>query len=233
MARFTLFAVAAAAFGALGANAGLCRPSTTTAVAESSTTAVAESSTTLAATSTTALAESSTTILAASTTTTEGPSCIESQVVVNPGFEDDANGAPWSGAGLTTENPRTGSYNVHYGFNSGGGQSKTLTQTLHNLEGNFDLQYYYSLARARPYSGVELGFFCTIVATVGGREVSRVDVEGGGWSSSSRVWANPSPGGVVDEAELKFVISCIGDFEEIVVAIDDITFTRACRPLQT
>ncbi|RBR16931.1 hypothetical protein FVER53590_05684 [Fusarium verticillioides] len=56
--------------------------------------------TSLATAATTAFVETTSTAVAESTTTTEESACVETQVVVNPGFDDSASRkSPWSGAG--------------------------------------------------------------------------------------------------------------------------------------
>lgn len=133
MARCSLFTLAVVAIGVLGANAGPCRPTTVTSLTETSSVATVESSSTgLTEASSRSLSETTTTLLETlSTTTTETssqtlsetssitletlttsevPSCVETQVVVNPSF-DDNNGAPWTGSGSTTTNdPNSGSH---------------------------------------------------------------------------------------------------------------------------
>jgi hypothetical protein len=115
MVRYSIFAVA---FAILGAEAGPCRPTTVTSLAVASSTVASDTTvTTLATTVTTALAETTSTAVdettstavAETTTTTEAPGCVETQVVVNPGFDDsDSNKSPWSGDGsLTTDGPNS------------------------------------------------------------------------------------------------------------------------------
>lgn len=83
MVRFTLLNVAViTTFFFAGAEAGLCRPSTTavTSAAVTATTSI-DATTTLSATTTTAL-----------------PGCVETQLFVNPGFDDSTTGKePWTG----------------------------------------------------------------------------------------------------------------------------------------
>ncbi|KAJ4323536.1 hypothetical protein N0V84_004276 [Fusarium piperis] len=254
MARSSLFVVATLAFGILGANAGPCRPSTTvTSVVETSSTAVAEtssttlvessstivvesSSTTLVETST-SLAESSSTTLAQTSTTSEAPSCDTTQVLVNPSF-DDNDGAPWSGIGnvRSDQEPHTGSHNLRFLFTGGGVQRYTFSQTLTDLNGPYRLSYYYRLVGWAGWDGSQ-GFSCSIVPTVGSRQLPSSGPSPDGpyqWTQENQVWANTSPSGHVDEATVSFSVRCNGEFNELTLAIDDVTFTEIkCEPLQT
>jgi hypothetical protein len=87
MVRFTILNVAVITAFLAGAEAGLCRPSTTAV------TSAAVTTTTLAATTTTAV-----------------PGCVETQLLVNPGFDDNVSGyAPWTGdAVLIKRDPQAG-----------------------------------------------------------------------------------------------------------------------------
>ncbi|RSL54019.1 hypothetical protein CEP54_010109 [Fusarium duplospermum] len=258
MARRSLFAVATLAFGILGANAGPCRPSTTvTSIAETSSTVVAEtSSTTLEVSSTsvvesssttvaesssttvvetssttlfetsTSLVESSSTTIAETSTTSEAPDCEATQVLVNPSFEDN-DGAPWIGIdGLRTdEDPHTGNHNL---------QSYTFSQSLTDLNGPYRLSYWYRIASISAWTS-DPGFSCSIVPTVGSRRLNGEDpYDLGPWAEGTAVWSPSSPSGHVDQATVSFTVSCYGEFDELTLAMDDITFTEIkCEPLQT
>ena len=67
---------------------------TPTTLAETASTTSVETTLTEATTST-ALVEVTPTTLAAGTTTIEAESCTETQVVINPGFDDNIDGFPW------------------------------------------------------------------------------------------------------------------------------------------
>jgi len=261
MARRSLFAVATLAFGILGANAGPCRPSTTvTSVAETSSTAVAEtSSTTLEASSTTvvesssatvvesssttvfetstSLAESSSTTVAETSTTSEAPDCDTTQIVVNPSFDDD-DGAPWTGISnlRSTQDPHSGSHNLRLRFTSGGIESYTFSQSLTDLTGPYRLSYYYRVAGLSTWSG-SAGFACQLVPSVGTRRFNGESPYDGGpysWTEATEVWTPTSPSGHVNQATVSFAVSCGGEFDELIIAIDDVTFTEIkCESLQT
>lgn len=118
----SLLTVAAVAVGFLGAEASPCRPTTATTFTDASSTVLSDATTVASATSlaeTTSVAvsetaittsaettletlpETTSTTLAAATTSVQAPACVETQVIVNPGF-DDSNSeiAPWSSDGM-------------------------------------------------------------------------------------------------------------------------------------
>ncbi|GKU14267.1 unnamed protein product [Fusarium langsethiae] len=119
MVCHSIFALAALAACILEAQAGPCRPSATTvasSVAETSSTAVPESTlaslaTTLTEATTTSILVSETisTTVAEPTTTTAGPpACVETQVVINPGFDASAdNITPWTGRSYVINSGRS------------------------------------------------------------------------------------------------------------------------------
>lgn len=129
MVRYSILNLAAIATLLLGAEAGPCRPATTvaTSIAETTSTLAADTSatsidtatvTTLADTTTTdgvestttTLADTTTTTQAGSTTTTAAAACVETQLFINPGFDDSSSGiAPWtSNANLIQSQPQSG-----------------------------------------------------------------------------------------------------------------------------
>ncbi|RSL67588.1 hypothetical protein CEP53_002944 [Fusarium sp. AF-6] len=208
--------------------------SSSTTVAESSSTTVVESSTTLFETST-SLAESSSTTIAETSTTSEAPDCDTTQVLINPSFEDN-DGAPWVGIdGLRTDqDPHTGSYNLGAVFTNGGLESYTFSQSLTDLNGPYRLSYYYRIVSLSAWSG-SAGFSCSIVPTVGTRQLNGAyPYDLGPWTEGTAVWTPSSPSGHVDQATVSFTVNCYGEFDELTLAIDDITFTEIkCEPLQT
>jgi hypothetical protein len=130
MVRVVNFNLAVIATLLLGAEAGPCRPTRTaaTSVAETTSTLATDTSatsiasttvTTLADTTTinledttttaqaepttTALADTTTTAEAESTTTTAAAACVETQLFINPGFDDST-----SNAYLTQNQPQSG-----------------------------------------------------------------------------------------------------------------------------
>lgn len=94
MVRFTLLNVAVITSFFAGAEAGLCRPSTMAL--------------TSAAVTTTTSIDATTTL--ATTTTTAVLGCVETQLFVNPGFDDsDSAYEPWTGdAVIIQRDPQAG-----------------------------------------------------------------------------------------------------------------------------
>ncbi|KAF4438067.1 hypothetical protein FACUT_5230 [Fusarium acutatum] len=213
MVRCSILAVA---FAILGAEAGPCRPTTVTSVAEASSTIASDTTvTTLATTATTAFLETTSTVLeettstAESTTTTEAPACVETQVVVNPGFDDsDSSKSPCS-----------------FVFSNGGGNAQ-ISQTLTNLDGNYRLSYNWGV-----FSGVNVGagFGCSIIPKVGDAALPGVYPDDyTGWTAESQTWGSGS--NAVAQADLSLVLQCSGEYDQLTINIDDITLTKLCGP---
>ncbi|KAF5723112.1 hypothetical protein FMUND_2154 [Fusarium mundagurra] len=232
MVRYSILAVA---FAILGAEAGPCRPTTVTSVAEASSTIASDTTvTTLATTATTAFVESTSTALedttstavAESTTTTEEPACVETQVVVNPGFDDsDSSKSPWVGDGsLTTDGPNTAPNVISFVFSNGVGNAQ-ISQTLTNLDGTYRLTYNWGV-----FSGVNAdGFACSITPKIGDNTLRSVDPDDyTGWTPSSQIWS--TAGNVVAEADLSLVLECNGEFGQLTINVDDIKLTKLCGP---
>ncbi|KAG7420136.1 hypothetical protein Forpe1208_v003333 [Fusarium oxysporum f. sp. rapae] len=233
MVRYSILAVA---FAILGAEASPCRPATVTSVAEASSTIASDTTvTTLATTVTTAFSETTSTALeettstavAESTTTTEAPACVETQVVVNPGFDNsDSTKSPWFGDGsLTTNGPKTAPNAISFVFTDGQGSAQ-ISQTLSNLDGTYRLSYNWGV-----FSGVSVlsGFSCSITPKIGDNTLPSVyPYEFVGWTPESQIWS--SGGNVVAQADLSLVLECSGEYDQLTINFDDITFTKLCGP---
>ncbi|KAH7247732.1 hypothetical protein B0J15DRAFT_563072 [Fusarium solani] len=210
-----------------------------TAVVETSTTlvesssATASSSTLAETSSSTTLAETSTTTLAETSTTSQAPVCTATQALVNPSF-DDGDGSPWTGvsSSRSEESPRTGRYNLRYSFDPWS-QASTISQTLTNLEGNYEIEFYYRAVSWVPWTGtISTDFYCTITPKVGDTELPEVWFTNQGpysWTAGSALWTNPSETGTVAEVEVSLEIYCSGEFDSNIIALDDVTFTRVCE----
>ncbi|UPK90541.1 hypothetical protein LCI18_001476 [Fusarium solani-melongenae] len=254
------FVALLAAFGALGANAAVCRPSGSTTVATttteaSSTVSVAsstatETSSTISVESTTATEsstisiETSTTITEVSTSTQESSTvvsttattssaevCVETQILANPSFDDNDNGTPWvfdQGTGFTGELARSYPYGVIATVEQSD-LSKTFRQTIPSVSPhNYRLQYY-----VLNYSSVNANiFFCTIFPSINGQELSEGPRLGSagpiGWQQGEAFWSTPSESEDATDVEVVFSVSCVGDYERILIAFDDTSLTRVC-----
>ncbi|KAF4448442.1 hypothetical protein F53441_8165 [Fusarium austroafricanum] len=254
MVHLSLFVVATVGFGILEANASPCRPKTVTSLTEGSVTATSGTTTvptslsetavtSLTETLSTALSETELTslttsiptslsettsiIVAETTTTTAAPICVETQVVINPGFDSSDNDKePWTGGGFLIHD---GVYSYRNAlsmfFQNGGGQAN-VAQTLSNLDGNYKLSYRYTLASA---VNVFAGFSCTIQPQIGGVSLPSADLaDYSGWTLETQTW--PSGSQPVAQAELLLSLSCSGEYEQLTINLDDITLTRVCGP---
>ncbi|KAG5655294.1 hypothetical protein KAF25_010446 [Fusarium avenaceum] len=239
MVRFSILPVAAVAVAILGAEAGPCRPITTavtslpetsSAVASETTVTSLDATTTISsgATTVTTLVEITSTTTAESTTTTQEPACVETQLLVNPSFDDSASSkAPWVGDGWLIQNdPHSGPdalANVFYG----GRGTANVKQTLSNLRGNYMFSFHYRVASAS--SGAD--YTCGYSVKVG--DVSTSDLalnyDVGGWKSANQNLAIGAEN--VAEADVELSISCDGEYAQIAVNMDDITLTQICDPV--
>ncbi|KAI1047631.1 hypothetical protein LB505_012656 [Fusarium chuoi] len=206
---------------------------TTTALADTTTTDEAESTSTTeggsttiteAESSTTALVDTTTTAQAESTTTTAAAGCVESQLFVNPNFDDSSSGiAPWiSNAALTQNQPQSGTNALAATF-SNGQPDYSIKQTLQNLSGNYKFSYYYRVVSISQ--GAD--FTCNIQLTAGtvsayGEMYDSV----GGWRTASVILEMGDA--TIAQADVQFGLSCYGEFTGIEVDVDTFAFTRVC-----
>ncbi|RSL44318.1 hypothetical protein CEP54_014734 [Fusarium duplospermum] len=254
------FVVLLAAFGALGANAAVCRPSgsttlvTTTTEAsstvslgsstatETSSTISVESST--ATESSTVSIESSTTITEASTSTQESSTiasttattssaevCVETQILLNPSFDDNDNGTPWvfgQGTEFTNELARSQPYGVIARLTPQD-NTRQFSQTIAKVSpSNYRLQYYLD-----NYSSVNAASFtCYVTPSINGQQLSQ-SIEVGtvgpvGYVQAEAFWSTPSETEDATDVEVVFSVTCEGDYDLILIALDDTSLTRVC-----
>ncbi|KAF4444223.1 hypothetical protein FACUT_804 [Fusarium acutatum] len=204
MVRFTLLNVAVITTFLAGAEAGLCRPSTTAVTSSAVTT------TTLAATTTTAV-----------------PGCVETQLFVNPGFDDNVSGyAPWTGdAVIIQRDPQAGTTALAQIFNNGQSNKRGyIKQTLTNLNGDYEFSYYYRVVVAR----IGLAATCDLQVKIGEDTTvpSNIDLVAGDWTSGSVSWS--SAGETVAQADVELAITCRGDYDTIQINLDSFAFLRVC-----
>ncbi|KAF5671947.1 hypothetical protein FDENT_10793 [Fusarium denticulatum] len=233
MVRYSILAVA---FAILGADASPCRPTTVTSIAEASSTIASDTTvTSLATTATTALVETTSTVLeettttavAESTTTTEAPACVETQVVVNPGFDDNGNSkSPWVGDGsIITDGANTFPNAISFVFSNSGGNAQ-ISQSLANLDGNYRLSYSWGVFSG---VGVGAGFSCSIIPKIGDDILLGVyPGDYSGWTSESQTWSSGS--NAVAQADLSLILQCSGEYDQLTINVDDITLTKLCGP---
>ncbi|KAH7175115.1 uncharacterized protein B0J16DRAFT_293072 [Fusarium flagelliforme] len=236
MVRVITFNLAVVVTLLLGAEAGPCRPTRTavTSVTETTSTLAADTSATLiASTTVTTLADTATVTLEDTTTTTEekpttttaAAVCVETQLFVNPNFDDSTSDdiTPWtSNAYVTQSQPQSGK-NALSAIFSNGEPDYYIKQTLQNLNGDYEFSYYYRVVSVS--SGAD--YTCNIQLTVGqlssyGEMYDSV----GGWRSGSVKFSTSDD--TIAQAELQFGLSCYGEFTGIEVDIDTLAFTRVC-----
>ncbi|KAF5573006.1 hypothetical protein FPANT_12651 [Fusarium pseudoanthophilum] len=203
----------------------IAEETTTTALLDTTTTDEAESTTTTeAGSTTTVVAEPTTTTEAESTTTTEAAGCVETQLFVNPNFDDsNSDIAPWtSNAALTQNQPQSGTNALSMTFVNGV-PDYYIKQTLQNLSGQYKFSYYYrvvSVSQGADYT-------CNIQLTAGSvSSYGEMYDTVGGWKTASVILDMGAA--TIAQAEVQFGLSCYGEFTGIEVDVDTLAFTRVC-----
>ncbi|EEU35268.1 uncharacterized protein NECHADRAFT_102196 [Fusarium vanettenii 77-13-4] len=240
------FVALLAAFGALGANAAVCRPSSLTTVATTTTEAsstVSVGSSTVTESSTVSI-ESSTTITEASTSTQESSTiasttattssaevCVETQILVNPSFDDNDNGTPWifgDGTQFSSDLSRSQPYGVLASLTQAA-STRQFRQTIPRVSPhNYRLQYYLI-----NYSAVSApSFACYVTPSINGQELAQgtqVGTSGQiGWNQGEAFWSTPSETEDAIDVDVVFNVSCEGSFSVVLVVLDDTSLTRVC-----
>ncbi|KAG9502030.1 hypothetical protein J7337_007741 [Fusarium musae] len=228
MVRVSLLNLAAIATLLLGAEAGPCKPRTTAATSLDETTSTVAADTTattsIETTAVTTVAEPTTTTEAESTTTSEAAGCVETQLFINPNFDDSNNDiAPWtSNAALTQNQPQSGTNALSMTFVNGV-PDYYIKQTLQNLSGQYKFSYYYrvvSVSENADYS-------CNIQLTAGSVSTyGEIYDSVGGWKTYSVIMDMGAA--TVAQAEVQFGLTCYGEFTGIEVDVDTLAFTRVC-----
>ncbi|KAF5717821.1 hypothetical protein FMUND_5552 [Fusarium mundagurra] len=198
--------------------------STTTTEVGSTTVAEGESTTTTLEDTTTTTQAESTTTEAESSTTTAAAGCVETQLFVNPNFDDSPSDiAPWtSNAALTQNQPQSGTNALSMTFVNGV-PDYYIKQTLQNLSGNYKFSYYYrvvSISQNADYT-------CNIQLTAGSVSTyGEIDDSVGGWKTASAILEMGD--NTIAQADVLFGLTCYGEFTGIEVDIDTLAFTRVC-----
>ncbi|RGP71758.1 hypothetical protein FSPOR_3124 [Fusarium sporotrichioides] len=180
-------------------------------------------------TTTEAAIEMSTAVLVPTTTTAAGPVCEPTQILVNPGFDDNNNGSPWilgPGASVSQVNPRSPP-NFMYNTLTQSSTSSTISQELPALGPfTYELQYYFNLQTA--VNG--RGFSCTVTPTINeqtlapGQTLTDSGPYGFRLSSQSFIAQDPD-----SPAALFLTVHCQGTFNTVIIGIDDVSLTRVCQ----
>ncbi|PNP76631.1 hypothetical protein FNYG_10050 [Fusarium nygamai] len=198
---------------------------TTTIAEETTTTALLDTTTTDEAESTTtAVAEPTTTTEAESTTTTEAADCVETQLFINPNFDDSISDiAPWaSNAILTQSQPQSGTNALSMTFVNGV-PDYYIKQTLQNLSGQYKFSYYYRVVSVSQNAD----YTCNIQLTAGSTSsYGEMYDTVGGWKTASVILDMGAA--TIAQAEVQFGLSCYGEFTGIEVDVDTLAFTRVC-----
>ncbi|KAF5717822.1 hypothetical protein FMUND_5553 [Fusarium mundagurra] len=197
MVRFTLLNVVVITAFLAGAEAGHCRPSTTAVTS------------------------------APATTTTAVPGCVGTQLLVNPGFDDNVSGyAPWTGNALIVhQEPQSGTTALTMFYNTGQSNGREyIKQTLTNLNGGYEFSYYYRVVVART----GMATTCVLQVSIGGDMTIpiNIDLVVGDWTPGSVSWY--TAGETIAQADVELAIACRGDWDTIQINLDSFAFTSVC-----
>ncbi|KAJ4244566.1 hypothetical protein NW762_014421 [Fusarium torreyae] len=219
MVRLSILNVAVVATFFLEAEAGLCRPAATAV------TSVTQTTSTLAADATTASIDATTTL--PETTTTAEPGCVETQLLVNPGFDDHVGGyAPWTGSNafIIHRQPQAGTQAVAMIYNNGQSNARgQIKQTLTDLNGDYELSYHYRVVVANAGPNYTYNLEVKIGDTT---DPGDLDYALDGWKSDSVFWS--SAGEDVAQADVELAVTRAGEYERIQINLDSLAFTRVC-----
>ncbi|KAL9561077.1 hypothetical protein ACKAV7_014818 [Fusarium commune] len=244
MAR-QLVAILAAVVAFSGVSAGPCKPASSltlpsTILLETTTTATSHETTSstitadvIETTGTTDAVDTTSCDGRQSTTTTTGPvgpgTCLEEQVLYNPGFDDSISSWPWdlnSGVQVSSVKPRSPSYCLLSTLTSAS-PSTTFSQALPALgDYEYELVYYISM---QNYAINGFDFLCYANAFVNGKKMrDSGNFDGLGPFTYQRVSEVFTPQNFDDTGELRLEIQCEGEFRYAEMAVDDVSLTRRC-----
>ncbi|KAF5575545.1 uncharacterized protein FSUBG_13899 [Fusarium subglutinans] len=227
MIRVSLLNLAAIATLLLGAEAGPCKPGTTaaTSLAETTSSLAAETTaTSIDTTAVTTVADITTTTEAESTTTTAAAVCVETQLFVNPNFDDIPDEiTPWSSnAALTQNQPQSGTNALSATF-ANGEPDYYFKQTLQNLSGKYRFSYYYRVVSISDNAD----YTCNVQLSAGSvSEYGAMYDIVGGWRTDSVILDLGDD--TIAQADVQLGLTCLGEFRGIEVDIDTLAFTRVC-----
>ncbi|KAM0490785.1 hypothetical protein ACHAP8_011179 [Fusarium lateritium] len=196
---------------------------TETSDAESVSTIISDTTIALVVLTTTTAAADLTTAVQEPTTTTRAPVCVETQLFINPNFDNNNdNITPWtSNGGITHTSPQSGTNAVSFTWYENGVGTGSVQQSLRNLYGTYEFSYYYHFIYASP--GAD--YTCDMELKVGSTSLQgNFDYWQSGWQSGSVIFYDVN----VAQADVQLIASCGGEFHQIQVAVDTLGFRRIC-----
>lgn len=119
-------------------------------------------------------------------------------------------------------------------FWSGGGSTINFSQDLTNLQAsNYRLSYWWRVTGWTPWQPGS-GFGCSVDLRLGGRQLQSIYISESApprWVEETQIWSRSTDD---ETAQLSFSVQCYGEFDNLDIAIDDVTLTEIkCEPLQT
>jgi hypothetical protein len=109
-------------------------------------------------------------------------------------------------------------------FDNGQGTAR-IAQPLRNLNGKYVLSFRHGAVSAR---GLGAGFSCSITPKIGNRELppTYLSEPTSNWESETQEWSAGNEN--VAETELSLSAECTGEYDMLVIHIDDVTLTEIC-----
>ncbi|TVY74955.1 Succinyl-CoA:3-ketoacid coenzyme A transferase 1 [Fusarium oxysporum f. sp. cubense] len=169
------------------------------------------------------------TITESATDTAAGPGpCVETQILVNPSFDDNNDGSPWvfsAGVTLSQIDPRSAPNFLYNTINQGRTRT-TFSQSLPALGPYlYRLDYYFKLQTAIQGRG----FSCQLTPSINGQtfQSSATLTDSGPYDQrfSSQFFTAQDQG---SPATLSVSVQCQGSFNTIIIGTDDFSLTRTC-----
>ncbi|CAG2011797.1 unnamed protein product [Fusarium graminearum] len=151
-------------------------------------------------TTTEAVVDTSAVTIETTTTAAAESGCVPTQILANPSFDDNTNGAPWARGLDVSRLPALGS-------------------------STYELRYWYSLRTAVLGNG----FSCTVTPSLNTQvlpsSLTMTDSSSHGFQLSSQYFTAQNPD---SPAVLVFNVNCKGNFQSVSIGVDDIALTRLC-----
>ncbi|RBR25592.1 uncharacterized protein FIESC28_01555 [Fusarium coffeatum] len=164
------------------------------------------------------------------TTTTaavQPPVCVETQVLVNPSFDDNSNASPWIlGDGVTVSqiNPRSAP-NFIYNTVDQNRKTSTISQSFEGITGfTYRLEYYFNMQTA--ING--RSFSCSVTPNINGRQLPSSEILTASGPYGFRYYQTYFDWESSGALTLAITVECSGSFNVIIIGLDDVALTKVC-----
>ncbi|CAG2005431.1 unnamed protein product [Fusarium graminearum] len=180
-------------------------------------------------TTTEAVVDTSAVTIETTTTAAAESGCVPTQILANPSFDDNTNGAPWArglDVSVSQDNPRSQPNFLYNTVVTVSAYPPMFYQRLPALgSSTYELRYWYSLRTAVLGNG----FSCTVTPSLNTQvlpsSLTMTDSSSHGFQLSSQYFTAQNPD---SPAVLVFNVNCKGNFQSVSIGVDDIALTRLC-----